>query len=143
MDNGTFSIYFLKPTNGVPEQNQVGRFMIQGGQFTVLEDPFHIFKHNLPDAKMDETHLKLLSHLQNSGYYKLVNDDDINEGFHEDLTPDLDLGATPRPDNEYVVSGPTLRTPMRLEVFGSNFVLDGRKLSEEEVKEFMDNVHKN
>src|SRR6266851_2331960 len=140
LKSGTYLLYELEPTEGKPEQHMVGRFMVEGDQFHILEDHNNILSDHLSDGLMTPNHQKALFNLLHSGYFRIIPEDEINEGHHEDQIEDLDIGNT-EPDATYLVSGPTLDEPKVLEMYGDNCVLDGKKLSEEEIKGLMQNIH--
>ncbi len=129
-----------RPTCGKSDERLVGRFMIKGGQFSILEDHNGLLEDSLPEGPMDERHNKILFGLIHSGYYKIVSADHINQGHHDDLVDELSLGNT-EPDQEFIVSGPTLHEPMRLEFYGENAIVDGEKLDDDKVKDLMDKIH--
>src|SRR4051812_6172309 len=103
-DTGSYRIYHIYHTNGKHESQLVGRFVIQNGEFHVLEDHDKLMSDSLPDGPMDYAHEKFLWSLQHSGYYRIVHEDEINEGHHQGLVEDLDIGPT-EPDAEYILTG--------------------------------------
>ena len=140
LEPGTYRLYSIFHTMGKPEERLVGRFWINGGELHILEDHNNLLSDSLLNGKIDQKHEKVLWNLIHSGYYKVIPESGVNEGHYDDMAQDLDIGEI-SPDQEYIVSGATLDSPMRLEMHGENLILDGKRLSEEEVKSFMSKVH--
>lgn len=138
-DNGTYSLFFVKQTNGLPEEQLVGRFLIQAGSFYILEDHSKLLQDNLPDGKMDVWHDKVLWYLAHSGYYRIVSNDEINEGYHEDMLEDLDLGDE-QPESEYCLVDLNGGEPQRMEMYGDSAILNGHRLTDEELDGIMTQV---
>lgn len=139
-NKGVYSIFSIMPTNGSPEERFVARFLVDGKNFNVLEDHSNLLSDSLPNGLMDPTHFKILWRLMHSGYHKVVPENEINEGHYQNLIPDLDLGYT-EPDQEYLLTGPMLEAPKRVEMFGQNVIVDGQKLKPEELQDMMDRIH--
>jgi hypothetical protein len=125
-------------TFGKPQERQIGRFTIKNGQFFILEDYDGILEEMLPEGPFSDLHQRALSSLFHSAYFKLVDEKKVNQGEHEDLVPDLDIGNT-KPESEAMLSYPD-QEPQMIEIFGDKMVMDGQVLSEEAVKKLMDDV---
>lgn len=139
MSSKTYRIYAVHHTSGSPHEQLVGRFMIKDNEFHILEDNDHLLQDSFPEGFMSDQHQKLLWQLEHSGYYKVVPDQEANEGFHEDLIQDLDIGQQD-PDAEYIIHEEG-KEPQRLEMYGSSAILDGHKLGNEELNNLMNLVH--
>lgn len=139
MKDQVFRLYHVYHNDGAPEERLVARFMIHQGQFHILEDHDHLLKESLVEGPYDSNHERLINHLANSGYYRLVNENEVNEGHHDDILPDLDIGPV-EPDAEYLLSTDAHEAPERVEMYGQNVIMGGRKLTEEETNELMARV---
>lgn len=128
---GIYKIYFHKILQYGDESHLIGRIMFENGQCHILEDHNGLLSEHLSDGPISEDHLKFMDKLMHSAYYKVVSEADINSGRHADLLPELDLGPVDA-DHEYLLVTQTGEKPERVEIFGSNWVVDGKNLSSEE-----------
>lgn len=135
-EKGTYRIHRILHTQGTPYEQHMGRFMIQDGQFHILEDYDNLMSDTLGEGLLDDTHKKFICKLTNSGYFKLIHEDEANQGLHDDLIDDLDMGPV-EPDQEYIYLVPGSE-PQRIEMFGENAIIDGRKLEENELRELVE-----
>lgn len=80
----------------------MGRFVIHGGNITVMEDHGGIIEDMFPAGPMTGRELRRMKAMENgqSAYWELVREDDLNQGKRMDLVPELELGAEswPRPE---------------------------------------------
>lgn len=116
----------------------MGRFLIQGKNFHILEDHDNLIQESIHDGPMDERHEKILWHLIHSGYFKVVHEDEVNEGHHDNLINELDIGPT-EPDEQFILTGKEAE-PQRVEIYGDVIILDGQKLEGEELNDFINKV---
>jgi hypothetical protein len=115
MESGTYRIYRHIHTLNLPEYRLIGRFWIDGKNFHILEDHEFFLESALPDGELDQRHQAILNNLMTSGYFRIVHDEQTNQGLHDDLVQDLDLGPE-EPDAEYLLSKPSCE-PSRVEIF--------------------------
>jgi hypothetical protein len=141
LDSGSYKIFQLIPTKGDTEENYIGRFLVQGGEFFNLEDHTGMLQEHLPDGPMNDIHKKALQSLMNSGYYKVVHEKEISQGHHETLIPELDLGADESPEAEYILTDEMGSEPKRVEMYGEVVIIDGQKVEEKEYNKIMDLIH--
>jgi hypothetical protein len=136
--SGTYRIYHLTHGSGDPQEVMIGRFMISHNNFNVLEDHDGLLSRELPEGVMDDHHQKCLFELDNSPYFKLIPEQQINQGIHNDLIGEVDWADT-NPEARYMLLAPN-EEPKRMEMYGETAVLDGQKLSDEAVKKVVEAV---
>lgn len=134
----SFRIYRIFHTQGDPESMIVGRFLLHEGKFYILEDHDGLFQ-DFPEDMLDQRHVQLFNSIMHSGYYRIVSENEANEGHHDELIEELDLGDK-EPDSEFYLTGQSIQ-PQRLQYFGNVALLDGQKLTEEELKQIIDKVN--
>ncbi len=135
---GTYRVFEIMHNEGKPHDQLVARFLIDDGAFHILEDYNHVLVDSLPEGVYDEGHEKVLTQLSNSGYFKVIHEKDANEGNHESLIEDLDVGDV-EPDSEFLIHEEGT-APQTLQMYGGTAILDGKKLSDEELQQLMDKV---
>lgn len=136
---GSYRVFRIHHTQGGPLEQHIGRFLIQDGNFHILEDYDNLMSDIFPETPVDDYHKKGIWNLVNSGYYKVVHEDEANQGLHDDLIEDLDIGSV-EPDAEYIYLIPGSE-PQRIEMFGENAIIDGMKLSEEELRKLIEKAN--
>jgi hypothetical protein len=141
MKSGTYRIYALIHGDGDPQEVLMGRFMVHGNNFITLEDHDGLISNELPDGPIGHLHDKFVHGLDNSGYFKLVPEQQIDQGLHDDLVDDVSWDDT-NPEARYLLLGPN-EEPKRMEMYGHTVVLDGEKLSDDEVKKIVEAVREN
>lgn len=141
MKSGTYRIYQLIHGEGDPQEVLVGRFMVKDGNFTTLEDHDGLITKELPDGPVGHPHEKFFNGIDNSGYYKLIAEQNIDQGHHADLVEDVDWDDS-QPEARYILMAPN-EEPKRMEMYGETVVLDGEKLSDEAVKKIIEAVREN
>jgi hypothetical protein len=134
----TFRIYRIYHTQGQPQEMMVGRFLLDNNKFYCLEDHDGIFA-DYPEDTLDARHLKLFSSLMHSGYFKIVSENEANEGHHDNLIEELDIGGQ-EPDKEFYLTGQNM-PPQRLCYYGNVALLDGQRLSDEELRNIVEQVN--
>ncbi len=135
---GTYRVYEILHNQGKPHDQLVARFLIDDGAFHILEDYNHVLVDSLPEGLYDEGHEKVLTQLSQSGYFKVIHEKEANEGHHEDLIEDLDVGDV-EPDAEFLIHEDP-NPPQTLQMYGQIAILDGKKISDEELQHIMDKV---
>lgn len=138
LENGTFRLYHITDSNSKPQDRLVGRFLIDGKQFFILEDHEGLLENSLPDGLLDNHHLNVIDKLNHSSYYKIIHENQLNQGHHDHLIEDLDIGSV-EPEAEYILSGRNY-APERMEAFGDSILIDGKKIEDSEVNEIMNKV---
>lgn len=135
---GSYRVYEVLHNQGKPHDQLVARFLIDENQFHILEDYSHILSDALPEGIFDAGHERLLNQLSNSGYYKIIHEDEANEGHHEGLIEDLDIGDV-HPDSEYLIYKEG-DEPQTMQMYGDSAILNGKKITDEELQQIMDKV---
>lgn len=135
---GSYRVYECLMNQGKPHDQLVARFLIDDNQFHILEDYNHVLSDALPEGLYDSGHDRLLNQLAASGYYKVIHEDEANEGNHENLIEDLDIGDVD-PDQEYLIHEEG-QEPQTMQMYGETAILDGRKINDEELQGIMDRV---
>lgn len=138
LENGTFRIYHIETSGSQPKDRLIGRFLIDGKQFFILEDHEDLLESALPDGMLDNNHLNTIDKLNHSPYYKIIHENQLNQGHHDHLIEDLDIGPV-EPEAEYILSGRNY-APERMEAYGDSILVDGKKLEDQEVQEIMSKV---
>jgi hypothetical protein len=138
LDKSTYRIFAVIHTYGKPQERQIGRFTIKNGQFFILEDYDGILEEMLPEGPFSDIHKRALDSLFHSAYFKLVDEKKVNQGEHEDLIPDLDIGNT-KPESEAILSYPD-QDPKMIEIYGDKMVIDGKVLSAEDSKQMIEHI---
>lgn len=136
---GDFKVFQVFHANGMPEERLVGRFLIQGNAFNILEDNDRLLEDEVVDGPLTDRHLKFLHHLQHSPYYRLVCSTELNEGHHDDQLEELDIGHE-EPETVYLLQEEG-QPPRRLECYGERMLLDGELLTDEQVNNLMNEVY--
>jgi hypothetical protein len=137
--DGCYRIYRIHHGHGKPIDQLVARFFIKGRELNILEDYDNLLEDNMMEGPVDATHEKFLSKLQHSGYYKLIHEKEGNEGLHDHMIDDLDIGPI-EPDASYLIQEGS-GEPKILEMFGENGILEGKKLLPDELSELMSRIH--
>src|SRR5277367_1207167 len=138
MKSGTYRIYRIMHGNGDPQESLVGRFMVQGNNFTTLEDHDGLITNEVPDGPIGYPHQKFFNGLDNSGYFKLISEQNINQGQHKDLIGDVDWDDS-QPEARYLLLAPN-EEPKHMEMYGETVVLDGERLDDDAVKKIIEDV---
>ena len=87
MQEGIYRLYRTYPSG---EQRLVARFIFQGTDIKALEDHDEILADLIPNGRLNNNTLRRLESMKCSPYWRLVNEQDINQGFHEDLVPGVE-----------------------------------------------------
>jgi hypothetical protein len=135
---GSYRIYEVMHNQGEPHDQLIARFLIDDNAFHILEDYNHLLSDALPEGLFDDGHERMLSQLASSGYYKIIHEDEANQGHHENLIEDLDIGDV-EPDSEYIIHEEG-EEPQTMQMYGEIAILNGRKLTDEELQQIMDKV---
>ncbi len=139
---GIYRLYSLTFTeDGQQMRHLDGRFLIHNGYLRILEDSGGNLHKFLPPGEMTPLVTERLDRVRRSGYYELLHEDALHSGVHPDHVPELDFGdADAHPEATFTVSGPSLPAPQHLEVWQDSVILDGKKMSDDEVKVLMSAV---
>jgi hypothetical protein len=133
--NGIYRVYSLTHGDGEPQDVLIGRFMISGKNFNVLEDHDGLLSESLPEGQIGPVHQKFFSSMDHNPYYKLVNENHISQGSHDDLMEEIDWGDS-NPEARYMLLAPN-EEPRRVEMYGENMVLDGERVPDDKVDELV------
>ena len=128
---GSFRIYKVDFDGLGFQEHLIGRVWIDQGQMHILEDHYSLLSDQLPEGPISDIHQKVLDSIINNGYFKIIHEDDLNSGLHEDKLEELKLGDTD-PDHTYVlqdVNGE--EEPQYVEVYGERIFVEGREITEE------------
>lgn len=92
--DGIYRLYRNYP-QGVDhvDQRLIAVLAVMNGQIHHLEDHDHILDELLPEGKLDDTKFYRMMQLQESPYWRLVHENDIERGEHPDLLPEADAGG--------------------------------------------------
>jgi hypothetical protein len=85
MNEGTFRLYRLYPGGQV----LVARFSYTGTSLQVLEDHDGIMEDLVPGGRVNNRTLARLHAMSHSPYWRLVSEEDIQSGEHDDLVPEM------------------------------------------------------
>lgn len=113
------------------------KFVLLPNHMEVLEDHAGFFKRARKPADM----AKIVHDLSRSMYYEVVNLEDIKDGKHPELLPEVGRSESelgPESTFEYHRQG--MGVPQTLEFLNGKAFLDGHELSEEELQVVLDNV---
>ena len=141
--DGTYRVYSVRQTNGDPAERFLARFLINDKKFNVLEDYENLLSRNLPEGQITPSHDKLIWSLMHSGYYKVVHEDEGNQGAYEPLIQEMDTGGDQPPDATYLIMDNfnEYEEPKQLEMYGETAFLDGQKISDEELKQIVESAN--
>lgn len=115
----------------------VGRVLFKDGQCHVLEDNDGILRNELPEGEVGDKHEDFMRRLSHSYMFEVVPEEEINQGEHPDLIPNLPLGE-PEPDHKYLLQDGE-NEPQRVEIYDSHWIVDGQNLGPDEQNQlFMD-----
>lgn len=89
MKDGTFRLYRLYPSMA-GGQRLVARFTVNGQALQVLEDHDGIMKELAPAGAFNSRTLVRLKSMAESPYWRLAHEEDIQQGFHDDLVPEAE-----------------------------------------------------
>jgi hypothetical protein len=137
LKDGVYRVFSIKAGYGKPIERQVAKFLIKSKKFYVLEDHDNIME-DVIEGPLTEAISKKVYHLCHSPYFKVISDKQSNEGFHDDLIPEMSIGDV-NPDSQYFVWN-GIDAPKMLEIYGKSAILDGNKLSNEELRELFAQV---
>jgi GGDEF domain-containing protein len=119
-----------------------GRYMIQNGNLSHLEDHHGILAATLPEGPVDHKTLSAIHHLSQSPRLKIENDEHMAPtATPKTPTPQLP-SAPPMPKRDSVFHYTRVGhdRPHTLEVTNGHYLLDGKKLSYPEVETIVGNI---
>jgi hypothetical protein len=87
MQEGTFRLFRTYPEQG--GSRLVARFSFTGTTLQVLEDHDGIMDDLVPGGKVSSRTLQRLESMATSPYWRLVSEEDIQSGEHDDLLPEM------------------------------------------------------
>ena len=133
---GIYKIFTRSGISGVPDR-MIARINCDN-DFNILEDHECIFDGSVPEGPMDDLHHKFLESLAASGYFRMVSEESLNQGAHDELIDELDIHV--QPDHEYLLYSQDGEQPKRLHIFENSWVVDGAQLSEEEKQKYIEQI---
>lgn len=88
-DAGIWRLYRVNQDNHEkPEQSLIGVFAILNNMLFILEDHTGLVSDTFRKGPVtDKVRMKMVQ-LMHSPYFRLVHEDDINDGLHSDLIPE-------------------------------------------------------
>lgn len=96
MREGIFRLYRkYVGGDGKTQARLVARFLLYGDRLTTLEDHDGLVESLSSNGKVTAKTLRRLENIEASPYWDLVFEDDIQEGKHEDLLPEVGEDAGP------------------------------------------------
>jgi hypothetical protein len=117
----------------------LARIIIQNGNIQHIEDHVAHMEDTLPEGPMNYRTLETLQRLESSGYYKLVSENDMDEGLHPEMLQPMDFGDI-FPEEKYTITGIDFPQGQLVEVWHDAVTLAGKTLSDQELKSIMDKV---
>lgn len=136
---GIYRVYSTVHRNDAPDERLLARIMIKGKSFDILEDHDGVFQETLPGGFFANEHHKTFWKIMYSPYFRVVLEKDVDQGHHEELIPEFDLGPH-EADSNYLLEEPGM-PPKQVEMFGENVLVDGKLLSEAEKEIFKQTIH--
>lgn len=125
--------------------HQAGRFLVQNGQVTHLEDYHGLLGKIMPQGPMDEAAASRMYAMSSNPNLTLSrHHPDLSED--DDIQPDLEAqqatqGApAPRPASVFSYQRAGMDQPHHLEVQGGSYLLDGNVLEQPEIETILQNV---
>lgn len=138
---GIFKIYKHSHSNHHDDHDKlIGRVMFDKRECHFLEDHDGFLSSNIHEGPVSEEHGRFMENLAHSGYFKVVPEEEIQQGLHDELIPDLDIGEI-QPDHEYLLIDPTQDgPPKRVEIHNSFWIVEGKNLSPEEKNDLLNSI---
>lgn len=130
MEPGIYKFYYER--GGQPANRKyLGRIAVINGHTTVLEDHADLAQV-IPDGFIDDKKLKRWHQLENSAYYAVEPE--------VDLEPN-EVPADPvKPDEVFMLRDDRIGSESRLEIYGDEAFLDDKHLTPAQLEELMTNV---
>jgi len=143
----------VQQPDGTAKQYPNGRFMVQGNQLHYLEDNHGLLAQHLPEGLIDEVTEQRFKNPHPQ--LAFASRQDISNGHRLDMLPEAKLDKVlPEQPHEEEVKEQTrkpsvwhyqregMSKPHLLESHEGGFALDGNKLTYDEVKTILGNIHK-
>lgn len=124
---------------GHRHERMVGRFMVHQGILLHLEDHSGALHELFPSGLITHRTQVRMDTIARSGHYRLLHEDDINQGVHPQHVQALDLGRT-EPDSTFTLNGQGMPVPQIVEVWGDVVEVAGKRLSDDELHQIMSSV---
>lgn len=88
MQEGIWRLYrnYIDDDGGI-QKRLIGRFLLYGEFFSVLEDHDNLLEKLVPDGQVTAKVLARFKNMEQSPYWDLVLEKDVQEGKHPDLLP--------------------------------------------------------
>lgn len=139
IQDGLYRIYGIR----FDEANQkhvrmVARLMIHQGFLFHLEDHDNIHEL-LPEGQVTKTTAQRWEQLRNSGYYEVVDENDLSAGEHPEHVEELDLGEV-KAESKFIMTGDGIQNPAVVELWDHAVVVDGRRLDDTEAQQLLNEV---
>jgi hypothetical protein len=116
----------------------VGRIMIHERTLHHLEDHGQIHEL-LPEGEITAVTARRWGQLQNSGYYQVVDENDLHAGEHPEHVEDLDLGEI-KAEAKFIMTGDGLAKPSLVELWDHAVMVDGHRLDDSEAQQLLHEV---
>jgi hypothetical protein len=86
MTEGTYRLFRMYPDG---QSRMVARFTFSATGLQVLEDHDGMMDDLVPGGKVNDRTLQRLESMSQSPYWRLVSEEDIQSGEHDDLLPEF------------------------------------------------------
>lgn len=136
--DGMYSLWALKHTEQPTQATRrlVARFLVEQGNVEHLEDHYHHLDDILPAGPIDKSHMRVLAHLLNTGFYRLEHDDDVDAAHHSDAIPEMEINSGMLQAPKYKISGGDYNGKT-LEIIGEVLAVEKQKLSDADTRKFL------
>lgn len=136
-----YLVYRVHPAeDGQIHRVLVGKFLLTPDHFQVLEDHVGWLSRleKLPPAEV----ARRIHSLSESMYYQVMNLEDVRQGQHPDVLPQVQAGGQEAPESTFSYHREGMASPQTLEFVQGKPYLDGHPLSDEELALILDNVQR-
>lgn len=124
---------------GARHDRLAGRFVIENGMLTILDDYMGKLHQLFPVGLVTARTKQRIASVDRSGYMQLVREDHVNEGEHPEHVNELDLGEL-QPEATFMLVGEGIPAPQLVEVWSNAVMVAGKRLSDLEARDLMDKV---
>jgi hypothetical protein len=116
----------------------IGRILVHQNTLFHLEDHDQIHEM-FPEGPISKTTARRWDQLRNSGYFQVVDENDLHAGEHPEHTEELDLGEI-KAEAKFIMTGDGLAKPSIVELWDHAVVVDGHRLDDSEAQQLLHEV---
>lgn len=137
--DGLYRIYKLRFDETQQKHKRlIGRLLIHQGALWHLEDHDQI--HELfPEGQISAQTARRFDQFKHSGYFQVVNEEDLHAGYHPEHVEELDLGEI-KAEAKFIMTGDGLAKPSIVELWDHVVVVDGHRLDDSEAQQLLHEV---